>query len=113
MTKSRSRRPAVLPPPVATILLFAADGLSSWKGSLSAAERPKAPSCLLWVPMFREFVESDEGLRILHALATAGMRAWRCPPSVIQSVDAAFGHITFRAMSIVALQHFTDTADRG
>jgi hypothetical protein len=60
--------------------------------------------------MFRELVDSDEGLETIHALAEAGMHAWRCPPGVIGCLEDALRDITFRAMSIAALQHFAETA---
>jgi hypothetical protein len=38
------------------------------------------------------------------------MLAWHCPAGVIGSLEDALRDITFRALSIAALQHFADTA---
>jgi len=110
MANGKSRQPPVLPPPAGVILLYAADGLSSWRGHLSPAGWPRTPCRSLWVPMFRQLVDSDEGLKTLHALAEAGMHAWNCPSATVGCLDEAFRDITFRALSIAALQHFADTA---
>ena len=111
MLSKRSKPPVILPPPVGTILLYAADGISSWRRHLNPRGKPRTPKRSDWVSTFRLLVDSDEGLLTLHALAEAGMRAWECPPREIESLDDAFRDITFRAMAIAALQHFADTAD--
>jgi len=110
LRSGRSNKLLILPPPAGTILLYAADGLSSWRGHLSPEGTPRTPSRSHWVPMFRQLVDSKEGLLTLHDLAKAGMRAWNCPPPMVGCLDDAFRDITFRAMSIAALQHFADTA---
>lgn len=110
MVNGRTRQGVVLPPPVGTILLYAADGLSSRRNDLTPAGKPRTPSRSHWVPMFRQLVDSDEGLLTLHDLADAGMRAWLCPSTIVTCLDDAFRDITFRALSIAALQHFADTA---
>jgi hypothetical protein len=110
MANDKSRPPILLPPPAGTILLYAADGLSSWKGHLSPAGKPRTPSRSLWVPMFRQLVESREGLVTLRALAEEGMRAWECPPTMVRCLEYALRDITFRALSIAALQDFAETA---
>ena len=104
------RQSIVLPPPAGTILLYAADGLASQQGHLSPAGKPQMPSRCEWVPMFRELIDSKEGLSKLHDLARAGMVAWNCPPGMIACLDDAFCDITFRALSISALEDFAETA---
>ena len=110
MASERPRQTVVLPPPAGTILLYAADGLSSWRGHLSPAGKPCTPNRSHWVPMFRQLVDSDEGMQTLRTLAEAGMRAWNCPPGIVGCLGDAFCDITFRALSIAALQNFAETA---
>ena len=99
----------LLAPPSATILLYAADGLSVWKKEFSRAGFPRTPERAIWVPMFREFLNSDEGMRTLHALTRAGMQAWRCPPETVNSLKAAFHDITLRALLLATLEDYADT----
>lgn len=110
MSKTKTWKTHLLPPPAGTILLYAADGLSAWKNRLSACLRPRTPNRTEWVPMFRQLVDSHEGLRTLQSLAEAGMRAWRCPKSVLDSLKAAFRDMTLRSLMIVALENFAATA---
>ena len=105
-----SRSSKLLPPPARTILLYAADGLASKNGNLSPAGKPRAPARSVWVPMFRRLVDSDEGMQTILSLAQAGMRAWNCPTTMVKCLGGAFNDITFRALSIAALQNFAETA---
>ena len=109
MKSKQPRSGILLPPPASTILLYAADGLSAWRKNFSPAGFPRTPSRSDWVPMFRQLVESKEGMETLQNLAIAGMEAWKCPQSHIQCLNAAFRDITFRALSIAALHRFADT----
>jgi hypothetical protein len=110
MTKGASQRIVALPPPAGTILLYAADGLSSRQGDLSPAGRPRTPKRSIWVPIFRGYIDTDEGLDTLYSLADEGMRAWDCSPDQVNSLSDAFEDITFRALSIAALEYFAATA---
>ena len=100
---------SLLPPPSATILLYAADGLSVWKKRLSPKGFPQMPERAIWVPMFRELVNSEEGMHTLHSLARSGMLAWRCSPDNIHSLKSAFRDITLRALIIGTLEDYADT----
>lgn len=99
-----------LPAPLATILLYAADGMSVRSNYLSRAGRPRTPERAVWVPYFRQLLETPEGVRMLRALAEAGMRGWDCPPVYFDCLDAAFRGLGFRARAIAALEDFADTA---
>ena len=110
MTEGALKRVVALPPPAGTILLYAADGLSSRQGDLSPAGRPLTPKRSIWVPMFRDYIDSEDGLGILYILAEEGMRAWGCTPDQVNSLSGAFEDITFKAQSIAALEHFAATA---
>lgn len=100
----------LLPPPAATILLYAADGLSVWRKNFSPSGNPRTPERIIWVPMFRELVKSPEGLRTLRKLAETGMQAWRCPPDTVNCLKDAFHDITIRALMLATLEHFAETA---
>jgi hypothetical protein len=110
MKNGSSLHTLMLPPPVGTILLYAADGLSVRNGNLNAAGRPRTPKRSIWVPMFRNLIDTDEGLGTLYSLAEDGMRAWACSPDQVNSLNDAFMDITFRALSIAALEHLVATA---
>ena len=99
-----------MPPPLGTVLLYAADGLSVWNRDLSRSRRPRTPERAVWVPMFRQLTESVEGLRTLKALAKTGMRGRNCPEVYFECLDAAFRDVSFRALAIAALEDFADTA---
>lgn len=98
----------ILPPPSAAILLYAADGLSVWKKQFSPRGYPSPPERTIWVPMFRELVNSDEGMRTLQALTRTGMQAWRCSPDSMNSLKSAFRDITLRALIIATLEDFAE-----
>lgn len=100
----------LLPPPVKIILLYAADGLSVWKDRYNKVGRPRTPSRSHWVPMFRQLVETYEGLRILQKLAETGMKAWGCKPDAFCCTRYAFKDVTFRSLVIAALENFAETA---
>jgi len=100
----------LLSPPTATLLLYAADGLSVWKKQLSPKGFPRTPERDIWVPMFHELVKSDEGMKTLHNLTKIGMKAWRCPPDTVNSLKAAFNDVTIRALMIASLEYFAATA---
>jgi hypothetical protein len=107
-TKDRDHRG--LPPPVATILLYAADGLSVWNRRFTVSGRPRTPERAGWAPMFRLLIESHEGVRTLKTLAETGMRGWGCPDVYLDCLDAAFRDIGFRARAIAVLEELADTA---
>jgi len=100
---------SLLPPPSATILLYAADGLAVWKKHLGPKGFPRMPERAIWVPMFRELVNSEEGMHTLHTLARSGMQAWRCSPDNIKTLKSAFRDITLRALLIASLDDYADT----
>jgi hypothetical protein len=100
----------LLPPPAATILLYAADGLSVWRKNFSPSGNPRTPERVVWVSMFHELVKSPEGLRTLHKLAESGMRAWRCSPATVDCLKDAFHDITIRALMLATLEDFAATA---
>lgn len=108
-TPLETERP-LLPPPVKIILLYAADGLSVWKDRYNKAGRPRTPSRSHWVPMFRQLVETYEGLRFLQKLAETGMKAWGCKPDAFCCARCAFKDVTFRSHVIAALEDFAATA---
>lgn len=108
-TLSDRDRP-LLPPPVKVILLYAADGLSVWKDHYNKAGRPRTPSRSHWLPMFRQLVETYEGLRILQKLAETGMKAGGCSADILKCTRDAFRDITFRGLIIAALEDFAATA---
>jgi hypothetical protein len=110
MRNGASHRVVALPPPAETILLYAADGLSMRQGHLSPAGRPKPLKRSSWVPLFYRLIKSPRGLRMLHALAESGMRAWDCSNDMLDSLDGAFEDITFRSLSHAALEHYAATA---
>ena len=100
----------LLTPPAATILLYAADGLSVGNKHFSVSGRPKTPNRSEWVPMFRTLVNSPEGIQTLQTLAEIGMKAWDCPSDTLDCLKAAFRDITIRALLIASLENFADTA---
>jgi len=110
MKSGSSLRAVTLPPPAGTILLYAADGLSAKQGDLGPSGRPRTPRRSIWVPLFRDYIETDEGLGTLHSLAKDGMTAWDCSPDQLDSLVDAFADISFRALSVAALEHFAATA---
>ncbi len=48
---------------------------------------------------------------MLHSLAESGMRAWDCSTDMLDSLDGAFENITFKALSIAALERLAATAN--
>jgi hypothetical protein len=106
------RNTRLLPPPAETILLYAADGLSKERGFLSRSGRPRTPERAVWVPLFRDLLQSSAGLESLERLAETGMRAWNVPDSMILCLNGAFRDITFRAFCLSALQRLAATANR-
>ena len=105
---NKSRQIKFLPPPAATILLYAADGLSVWKGHLNPSGRPRMPQRSIWVPMFRELANSTDGLKTLRSLAEAGMQAWNCSADHLNCLESVFRDITFRALIIATLDNLYD-----
>jgi len=110
MTSREARPCELLPPPVETILLFAADGLSMRDKLFAPSGRPRTPERGQWVPLFRLLVESKEGRRTLLQLAQDGIRGWGLSRHMLDCSAAAFGHVSFKARAILALEELADTA---
>jgi len=110
VTNSANHTGVLLPPPVATILLYAADGLSVRMGRFSPSGRPRTPERIEWAAHFRKLVESAEGLEALKSLAAEGMEAWGCSAIALWCLNGAFRDITFRARAIAVLEELADTA---
>jgi hypothetical protein len=110
MVAGRRTKSVILPPPAGTILLYAADGLAASRGDLSPTGKPRTPSRDQWVPLFRGLVGSKEGLVELQGLATAGMKAWNCPPGLMRCLNDAFQDITFPTRLIATLDDLAATA---
>ena len=100
----------ILPPPLGTLLWFAANGLSISSDGPIRSRKPSTPELPLWVPTFREYVESPSGLQKLKLLTEAGMRAKNAPPDYFLCLEAAFRYPGFRALAITALENYADTA---
>jgi hypothetical protein len=100
----------LLAAPAAIILLYAADGWALRHQMLSHTGKPRTPERTIWVPLFRQLVETHEGLGELKEFATAGMRGWNCPAVYLECLDAAFCDICFRSRVIAALHDLADTA---
>lgn len=96
--------------PLATVLLYAADGLAVWNQSLSRAGRPRMPERAVWVPMFRQLVESSDGVRTLKSLAEAGLQGWGCPDVYFECLDAAFRELGLKGRIIALLDELAATA---
>jgi hypothetical protein len=101
---------ALLPPPVETILFYAAWGLSFHKKRLAPSGRPLLGERIAWVPEFYERANSPEGLKELKALAQDGLRAWGLCKDTIEALDGAFGDGTFRVRIIKELEKLAATA---
>ena len=110
MTATKNSVRKLLPAPVATILLYAADGWALRHQMLSHTGKPRTPERAIWVPLFRQLAETHEGMRELKEFAAAGMRGWNCPAAYLECLDAAFRDTGFRARTIATLQNFADTA---
>jgi hypothetical protein len=110
MAKKSNQTGQLLPSPLATILLYAADGLSVWNRRLSRAGRPRTPERAECLGTFRHLVGSPQGRRTLKDLVVAGMRGWDCPADYLECADAAFREIGFEARAIAALEEMADTA---
>ena len=110
MTSTEAPPRKILPPPVGTILLFAADGLSVRKREFSSSGKPRPPERNVWVPKLWQYLESPEGLRTLKELAEAGIRGGNYPDVYLECVDAAFRDPRFYKLAITALEEFADTA---
>lgn len=110
MKSKQPRSGILLPPPAATILLYAADGLSTWDKNFTSAGFPRTPNRSHWVPVFRDLVNSPKGIQKLHIFAETGMMAWRCHPDTVACLKAAFRDITIRALLIASLERFAVTS---
>jgi hypothetical protein len=110
MTTKPLNMGTMLPPPVATILFYASDGLAVRARNFSPSGRPRTPERIQWAEHFRKLVETAEGLEALKSLAAEGMQAWGCSAIVLGCLDAAFRDVTFRARAIAVLEELADTA---
>lgn len=110
MTRTTQTFSTLLPPPVATILLYAADGLAVRLRRFSPSGRPRTPERIEWVPMFRELANSADGIEALKSLAVVGMQAWDCSALLLYCLDSAFRDLGFRRSAIMVLEDLADTA---
>lgn len=82
--------PRILPPPAATLLIYAAYGWSVHLGDYSPSGRPRQPSDASWLPKFAALLTSPDGMIGLEKLALFGMQAWEVDPAICAVLPAAF-----------------------
>lgn len=85
-----------LPPPVETLLVYAAYGMTAEQRRLSFAGKPRLLERTEWAPMLARILEGMDGLARLSALAETGMRAWGVHASLLVCVKPAFASAGMR-----------------
>jgi len=82
--------PRILPPPAATLLVYAAFGWSVHLGDFSANGRPRMPPDASWLPELAALLTAPDGLAGLQELTSLGMRGWEVDASLCAVLPAAF-----------------------
>ena len=91
-------KPARLPPPVETILIYAAYGWADLNGFQAASGRPRLPERAVWLPLFHAIAASKNGFGTLKRYAERGCAAWRVPASIAACLEDAFADSRFPAL---------------
>ncbi|MEA1675485.1 hypothetical protein [Nitrospirillum sp. BR 11163] len=106
----RAAPPARLPPPVETILIYAAYGWADLNGFKAASGRPRLPERAIWLPLFHRLAAAKNGLSALKRYAKRGCAAWRVPVSIASCLDDAFADRQFAALLQIEFEHLAATA---
>lgn len=102
--------PELLPPPVETILIYAAYGWAAANGFKARSGRPKLPERDVWLPLFAALAEHDTGKRELARYARLGLAAWNVPFSIAGCLGAAFADPRFDDLLPEVIRDLADTA---
>jgi len=78
------------PPPVETLLSYAAYGFAAHRGNFSPAGRPRTPPAREWLPEFAAMLAAPGGMARLERLTLIGMQSWGVDPSISDVLPAAF-----------------------
>lgn len=101
----------LLPPPVETILIYAAYGWAALNGYAAASGRPRLPERRIWVPLLHRLSLSPDGIAEIHDLARKGLECWGVAPSIRACLGDAFANERFETLLSEAIRHLADTAE--
>jgi hypothetical protein len=91
------------PPPVTTLMIYAAYGLADQRGRTAASGKPRLLPREDWAPALAALLKGPDGLAALTALAQRGMEAWDVDSSITDCVAPAFATDGFAARMAAAL----------
>lgn len=91
------------PPPVTTLMIYAAYGLADQRGRTAPSGRPRLLPREDWAPALAALLKGPDGLAALTALAQRGMEAWDVDSSITDCVAPAFATDGFAARMAAAL----------
>ena len=91
------------PPPVTTLMIYAAYGLADQRGRTAPSGRPRLLPREDWAPALAALLKGPDGLAALTALAKRGMDAWDVDSSITDCVAPAFATDGFAARMAAAL----------
>lgn len=80
----------LLPPPVETILIYAAYGFAKRNKMIAPSGKPKLPERKVWAAFFFKLAETERGIAQIKSYAYTGMNAWNVPNSISSCLEAAF-----------------------
>ncbi len=91
------------PPPVTTLMIYAAYGLADQRGRTASSGKPRLLPREDWAPALAALLKGPDGLAALTALAQRGMEAWDVDSSITDCVAPAFATDGFAARMAAAL----------
>lgn len=80
----------LLPPPVETILIYAAYGFAKRNKMIAPSGKPKLPEREIWAVFFSKLAETERGIAQIKSYAYTGLNAWNVPNSISSCLEGAF-----------------------
>jgi len=98
----------LLPPPVETILIYAAYGFAQRNKLIAPSGKPRLPEREIWAVFFSKLAETERGIAQIKSYAYTGMNAWNVPNSISSCLEDAFKWRSIQAAIKATLKHMLE-----
>lgn len=98
----------LLPPPVETILIYAAYGFAKRNKLIAPSGKPRLPEREIWAVFFSKLAEAERGIAQIKSYAYTGMNAWNVPNSISSCLEDAFKWRSIQPAIKATLKHMLE-----
>lgn len=98
----------LLPPPVETILIYAAYGFAKRNKMIAPSSKPRLPEREIWAAFFSKLAETERGIAQIKGYAYTGLNAWNVPNSISSCLEDAFKWRSIQPAIKATLKHMLE-----